>query len=66
MAEQKDPELTSSYKHIKIIAICRIAIDEKDQKQRHRGHASEPARQPHQGTQDVFLLKALQHAKHHQ
>ena len=26
MAEQKDPELTSSYKHIKI-----IAIDEKDQ-----------------------------------
>ena len=31
MAEQKDPELTSSYKHIKIIAICRIAIDEKDQ-----------------------------------
>lgn len=31
MAKQKDPELTSSYKHIKIIAICRIAINEKDQ-----------------------------------
>lgn len=31
MAEQKDPELTSSYEHTKIITIYRTAIYEKDQ-----------------------------------
>ena len=32
MAEQENPELTSSHRHTKIITIYRITIDEKDQK----------------------------------
>ena len=32
MAEQKDPELTSSHGHTKITAIYRATIDEKDWK----------------------------------
>ena len=32
MAEQEDPNLTSSHRHTKITAISRATIDEKDQK----------------------------------
>ena len=31
MVEQKDPELTSSHRHIKITTIYRTTIDDKDQ-----------------------------------
>ena len=30
MAEQKDPEPTSSHEHTNIITICRKSMDEKD------------------------------------
>lgn len=31
MAEQKNPELNSSHKHMNISTLCRMTIDEQDQ-----------------------------------